>query len=116
MTGPRTDDALLYFATICYLLRQSILAIPEATQDVGVVDIPHLEADEHLVVDFREKLDTALITSSRSHHACPVAGVLAGQPWILHLHAPVPLRILVVGHDADDQSRRHRHNSLIFTR
>ena len=77
MTGPRTDDALFYFASICYLLRQSILAIPEATQDVGVVDIPHLEADEHLVVDFREKLDTTLVTTPWRDHACPVAGVVA---------------------------------------
>src|SRR5205085_12395037 len=78
VAGPRANDALLHLAAAGDLLGQGILAIPQAAQDVGVMDIAHLEAHEHLVVDLRQELDAALVTGPWRYHTRPVAGMIAG--------------------------------------
>src|SRR5579875_1326102 len=113
VTGARANDALLYRAADD-ILRNRVLAIPQATQHIWIIDIAHLEADEHFVVDLRQKFDAALRARAGSYHPRPVAAVLLGQPGVFHFDAPLVLRVFVVGDNADNQPALRLH--LLFGR
>src|SRR6266511_3612891 len=108
MARPGADDALFDLATaalheLVVLLRRRVFAVPEPAQDIGIVDVAMLEGDDHLVIDFRHELETAFGATARRHQPCPVTLVVVRQPRELHLDAALSVRILVIGHDADDQ-------------
>jgi hypothetical protein len=63
-----------------------------------------LEGDQHLVVDFREEVETAVLARHRRGHTGPVTLGRAVQPGKLHLDPMQVVGILVVRDDADDDT------------
>ncbi len=60
-----------------------------------------LKGHQHLVVYFRQEIETALGTGHGHGNTCPVAFVPVRKPGELDFHSPQALRILVVGDPSD---------------
>jgi len=66
LLGYHLAQAFLNLAATSDSLRQDVLAVPEAAQDVGILDVAQFKTHKHFVVDFREKLDAAIVAATDS--------------------------------------------------
>ena len=84
--------------------RRVVLAVPEATEHVGRVEVAELEADQHLVADLGKDEESAVRTGTGLDHSGPPAREVAREPRERQPYASHLQWILRVTDDADDQT------------
>src|SRR5207253_8793698 len=74
VTEARSDDALLDLAASHHVVvfsRRGVFAVPQSAEDVRVVNVTLLEADQDFVVYLRQELQSTLGTVAGRHDAGP---------------------------------------------
>src|SRR5688572_28672829 len=102
------NDALHHFPVALYRLILSnwrfVLTIPEPADDIWMLDIAHLKADQHLIIDLGQEHHTPIDTSPHRDHSCPIALDLIIQPGKLEFDPSQSIWIKIVGHNPDHQA------------
>src|SRR5262249_41167551 len=79
VAGAGLNDALLHFAAahdLPLVAGRRVDTVPQAAEDVRVMDVALLEADEHLVVDLRHELDAPRGAAADADDSRPIARVI----------------------------------------
>ena len=115
VAAARLDSAVIVFA-VRVGLRGIVLAIPERTQDVRMIDLAMLEGHQHLIVDLGKEVRAPALSRHGRRDSRPMTFHVIAEPWETHFDPMHVLRILIIRNDPDNHAvesvalnRRRKH-------